>query len=208
MNVRIRRPIAQFAGRPQQADVDPLRAQHLALASRDIVTGTGRATVTVDDSESPLTWLARRKGGNGAPLIDSAQLESGERLRADFTRAQLMPRTTSNWSAAVAGGRRSASGGAATMTDAIVAARQRVQHALEAVGPEFAGVLLDVCCFLKGLEQVERERRWPLRSGKVVLRLGLDCLARHYGYRREIRGASMAPIRAWSADGSLDGGGE
>jgi hypothetical protein len=144
--------------------------------------------------------LARRKGRNGAALVDATQLEAGERLRADFTRAQLMPRTTSNWDAAVASGRRSTGGGAATMTDAIVAARQRVQHALDAVGPEFSGLLLDVCCFLKGLEQVERERRWPMRSAKVVLQLGLDRLARHYGYAREIRGAAHAPLRAWNAD--------
>ena len=182
-----------------QAEIDPLRAQHLALASREIVTATGRVTVTVDEGESPLAWLARRKGRDGTSLIDAVQLESGERLRADFTFAQLMPRTTSNWNAAGARERHSL-GGAVAMTDAVVAARQRMRHALDAVGPEFSGVLLDVCCFLKGLEQVERERRWPPRSAKVVLQLGLDCLARHYGYRREIRGAARAPLRTWSAD--------
>jgi hypothetical protein len=152
MSVRSRRSATQIAGRPQHADIDPLRAQRLALASRDIVTRTGNATVTVDDGESPLTWLARRKGSDGAALIDVTQLEADELLRTDFTRAQLMPRTTSNWSAAVASGRRTADGGAAAMTDMVVAARQRVQHALGAVGPEFARVLVDVCCFLKGLE--------------------------------------------------------
>jgi hypothetical protein len=182
-----------------RSEIDPLRAQHLALASREIVTALGRVTVTVDDGESPLAWLARRKGRDGTALIDAMQLETGERLRADFTFAQLMPRTTSNWNAAAVSGRHSIGGGAAVMTDAVVAARQRVRHALDAVGPEFAGVLLDVCCFLKGLEQVERERRWPSRSAKVVLQLGLDCLARHYGYRREIRGAVCAPMRAWNA---------
>jgi hypothetical protein len=182
------------------SDIDPVRARHLALGSREIVTAAGRIVVTVDDGESPLAWLARRKSGDGAPLIDAAQFESGERLRADFTFAQLMPRTTSDWNAAAASGRGGPGGGAAGMTDAVVAARQRVRHALEAVGPEFAGVLVDVCCFLKGLEQVERERRWPSRSAKVVLQLGLDSLARHYGYRREIRGAAQQPVRGWRAE--------
>jgi len=187
-------------GRPQEAQIDPLRAQHLTLARRQVQTESERTTVTVDDGESPLTWLAKRKGADGAPLIGAVQLEAGERLRADFTHAQLMPRTTSNWGAAVATGRRGAGGGAGAMTDMVVAARQRVRHALDAVGPEFAGPLLDVCCFLKGLEDVEREHRWPSRSAKVVLQLGLDCLARHYGYRREIHGAGQQALRAWSAD--------
>jgi hypothetical protein len=183
----------------QQPPVDRFRAQHLALASCDIETDTGRATVTIDEGESPLTWLSRRKGRDGALLISTVQLKAGERLRADFTRAQLMPRTTSNWTASVASGRRDGDS-AAVMTDAMVAARQRVRHALESVGPEFSGLLLDVCCFLKRLDDIERERSWPSRSAKVVLQLGLDRLARHYGYTREIRGPSRAPLRAWSAE--------
>ncbi len=85
------------------------------------------------------------------------------------------------------------------MTDVVVAARQRVRRALTAVGPEFADLLLDVCCFLKGLEQAECERAWPPRSAKVVLQLGLDCLARHYGLGREARGRARAPIEKWLA---------
>ncbi len=122
-------------------------------------------------------------------MIAPHQLQAGERLRADFTRAHLMPRTTSNWSSPISSGRRSAgSGRAATFTETMVAARQRVHQALDAVGPELAGLLLDVCCFLKRLEDVERERAWPARSAKVVLQLGLDRLARHYGYGGEAHG--------------------
>jgi hypothetical protein len=82
----------------------------------------------------------------------------------------------------------------------VIGARQRVRAALEAVGPEFSGLLVDVCCFLKRLEEVERERSWPLRSAKVVLQLGLDRLARHYGLHGEAHGKSKAAIRTWLAD--------
>jgi hypothetical protein len=90
-------------------------------------------------------------------------------------------------------------GGAGEMTDLIVASRQRVRLAMEACGPEFSGLLMDVCCFLRGLEEVERERGWPLRSAKIVLHLALDRLARHYGLRDEARGDASARVRVWLA---------
>jgi len=178
--------------------VDAFRARHLALGRRRIATEHGAAAVTVDEQESPLAWLARRRGRDGRALIEPHQLQAGERLRRDFTVADLMPHVTTNWDNPLASGGAVASAANDTMTDA----RRRVHAALEAVGPEFAGLLLDVCCFLKGLEDVEREQRWPLRSGKVVLQLALERLARHYGYAGETRGRARAPVRTWLAEGA------
>jgi hypothetical protein len=92
-----------------------------------------------------------------------------------------MPRITANWDAAVASGKRAGDGGIADLTDAVLAARQRVEKAIDAVGPELGGLLVDFCCFLKGIEEIERARRWPVRSAKLVLKLALSSLARHYG---------------------------
>lgn len=191
--------LARTAFAHMDAKLDPFLRQHLAIVHRDVDTVSGQTAVAVDDAESPLVWLARRKGRDGRALIEPIQLQAGERLRAEFTRAQLMPRVTSNWSAAVAHGRRGSGAGEVTFTEAVIAAQQRVRHTLEAVGPEFSGLLLDVCCFLKGLEDVERERAWPSRSAKIVLQLALDRLARHYGYSSEVRGRARAPIRTWLA---------
>ena len=137
---------ASRAGEPPTPAIDCYRGQHLDLAERQIATELGRTNVTVDESESLLAWLARRRGRNGRALIEPHQFQAGERLRADFTCAHIMPRTTSNWSSPISSGRRGAGGErAAAFTETMIAARQRVHQALDAAGPEFGGLLLDVC---------------------------------------------------------------
>ncbi|MGH6664826.1 MAG: DUF6456 domain-containing protein [Pseudolabrys sp.] len=179
--------------------IDQYRGQHLAVAERQITTERGRASVTVDEAESPLAWLARRRGRNGRALIEPHQLQAGERLRADFTCAHMMPRTTSNWSSPIASRRR---GGerAAAFTETMMAARQRVHRALEAAGPEFGGLLLDVCCFLKGLDDRTRARlAVALGQGRAATR------ARPAGATLWLRGASDRPIAR--GDQNMAGGG-
>jgi len=184
------------------AGSDPFLLQHGGIVPRARDRNDPVDAVLVDDAESPLAWLARRRGAGGKPLIDAALFQAGERLRADFTRAGLMPRVTSNWASPVTRGDRANASAPASFSDTVLAARERMTAALEAVGPEFSGLLLDVCCFLKGLEIVERERNWPQRTAKVVLGLALDRLARHYGIRAEVRGPSRAPTRHWRAPGA------
>lgn len=183
---------AALAAQTPADGVDAFRRQHLRL---EPVRISEQTCVLSNAAESPLVWLARRKGRDGRPLIDATQLLAGERLRADFTRAQMAPRVTSRWDGAVG----ASPGAALTYSDVVLLARQTLRAALDAVGPEFSGLLLDVCCFLKGLDDVERERGWPARSGKLVLQLGLDRLARHYGYAAQACGPHRQAIRAWEA---------
>ena len=199
MNSTVRKS-APHTPEPPRAEVDAFRGQHLELAQRQIAAEFGRANVTVDEAESPLAWLARRRGRNGRALIEPHQFQAGERLRGDFTRAHMMPRTTSNWSSPISSGRRGGGERASVITETTIAARQRVHQALDAVGPEFGGLLLDVCCFLKSLDDIEGERAWPARSAKVVLQLALERLARYYGLVAQARGRSHAPIRTWLAE--------
>jgi hypothetical protein len=189
------------AGSPASPDIGAFRARHLALSGRRMTTDFGPATVTVDEAESPLARLAKRRGCVGRALIAAHHLMAGKRLRYGFTRAHLMPRTNSNWESPMASGR-SDGDVIGQSTDVMIASSQRVNQALDAVGPEFSGLLLDVCCFLKGLEDIERERCWPIRSAKVVLQLGLDRLARHYGYAAQAQGRNEVPIRTWLAEGA------
>lgn len=158
---------------------DALGAQPRQVAS--VAVGTTAPTrAAINLSESPLGSLMRRKTKEGEAFLSEAEFHAGERLRADFTRGQLMPRLGASWVGSVSSGKRGAGGGVVELTDAAMAARLRVGKALDAVGPELSGVLVDVCCFLKGLEQVESERGWPVRSAKIVLKTALGALARHY----------------------------
>jgi hypothetical protein len=158
----------------------------------------------INDSESPLAWLRRRRDKQGNPLITVAQFDAGERLRADFYFAQMTPRTTSSWSGMPVerGMRRSAPGAGIDLADSVVAAKQRVYLALCSVGADLAGILIDVCGHLKGLEQFERGEGYPQRSAKLVLGLALTRLAQHYGLiRREDEHESIGRrLRHWGSD--------
>lgn len=170
-------------------EIDPFRAQHGEYRRR--APQKGARPALVNDAESPLAWLARRKGADGKPFLEAAQIEAGERFRRDIEQAQILQRVTANWEAAVSAPGRGADAGVA-VTEIAMDARKRLTRAYEAVGPELAGLLTDVCGYLKGLETIESERGWPTRSGKVVLKMALDLLARHYG----IGNAATGPARA------------
>ena len=155
--------------------------------------------VVLDERESPLLWLHRRPGKDGAPQISAAEFAAGERLRADLTLAQMLPRVTVNWDAALAAGTHAPARGPAEASDSSLAARQRVRLACKRLGPELSGLAIDVCGFLKGLDQVERERKWPARSAKVVLRLALSALVEHYGLGAK---QDRAVSHAWRTQGA------
>jgi Domain of unknown function (DUF6456) len=151
------------------------------------------------EASNPLLWLYRRKGKSGESIIGAAAFAAGEKLRSDLTFSGMLPNVTMNWSNA-GGADRSHAGVKLNPTEAALAARQRVDLAMRAVGPEFAGLLMDLCGFCKGLEMIEMERGWPQRSGKVVARFALAALSRHYGLDDVARGRNSLPVRRWAAE--------
>lgn len=175
------------------APVDFQNASH-DLALMELQDGT---RVLVNRDESGLSRVARMKKPDGSPFLDQAAIASGERLAADIMRAGMVPGVTMRWDATGSSGDHRAN-----PADMMIAARQRVEAALDFVGLDFAGLMIDLLAFSKGVEDIERERRWPQRSGKIFIAMALARLANHYGYAAEVRGADVVKSRVWHAEGA------
>ena len=171
-------------------DAGALAAQHRVLAP------AGEARINLN--ESPLARLASASGGEAA-FLDRHQAEAGERVRRLVERAQLTPRLTMAYSAARTAGTRQQT--ARDISDLAADARRALAELHRVLPRDCAGVVLDICGLLKGLQEVERDRGWPRRSAKLVLRIGLEQLAQHWGI------GPFAIGRARQGRGGLDGRG-
>ena len=150
-------------------------------------------------AESPVGWLARRRGADGKPFLCRNEVAAAERLRFDFERSQLAPGVTQDWrrflTSGVEGGRR-VSAQEREIDGGASAARERLSEALETLGPSLSDVALRVCCFLEGIEAVETSMHWSRRSGKVVLKIALQRLAEFY---EGVSVRDSAAIETWRA---------
>jgi len=129
-------------------------------------------------AESPLTALGRRVGKDGKSFLGKDLILAGERLREDFELAQMGARVAQNWDRFLTIG--TAGDYGAGPSEGPRAARARVGAALKDLGPGLGDIALRCCCFLEGLETAEKRMGWSARSGKIVLRIALQRLRRHY----------------------------
>lgn len=130
--------------------------------------------------ETPVMALARRRDRNGAPFLAPELVVAAERLREDFEVAQTGPRVTQGWEVFLTGGVSASAHGDRGSGAGQSAARERVAAALRELGPGLGDMALRCCCYLEGLEAAERRLGWSARSGKIVLRIALMRLHRHY----------------------------
>jgi len=168
---------------PDEETPDQFAGQHREWGEREVSDGQGRLNrMRMNLAESPLGVLARRRDGDGRPFLAPELVAAGERLREDFELAQMGPRVAQNWERFMTGGSRGqyrpelGQGGPGGSERA----RERVAAALADLGPGLGDMVLRCCCFLEGLEAAEKRMGWSARSGKIVLRIALMRLKRHY----------------------------
>ncbi|MCZ8188106.1 MAG: DUF6456 domain-containing protein [Beijerinckiaceae bacterium] len=165
-------------------------SQHREIVFRPEPELAGQV-VAVNLREDPLQMLRRQR--HVAHLVGPAEIEAGLRLRADLRLAGTIPTITMDWTRPAVDG---SAGEGLALGEQVVAARQRVDRALRAVGPDFSGILVDICGFGKGVEALEREQALPVRSGKIALAFALRVLARHYGLDNLATGLRAGRIQA------------
>ena len=143
----------------------------------DAMDGGSQRSRRYHGTESPLVGLARRKDRDGKPFLDRSLVVAGERLREDFELAQVGQPVIESWDAFM---QEPVLAEPAQACGAL-AARYRLRMALTELGLGLGDIVLRCCCFLEGLEQTEKTMGWSARSGKIVLRIGLERLKNHYG---------------------------
>jgi len=158
-NHRDPRPLAQL---PIPGDTRPKAGEAL------------RRSVTVNLAESPLGWLYAR--GH----LSDRQYDAGEKLRADYERAQMAPGITMRWSPTPALRGRRAAPDMLEASERQLVAKRRFDQAMELLGRDLSHIAWRVICACEGVPVAEKALGWPARSGKLVLGIALDRLADYY----------------------------
>lgn len=140
--------------------------------------------------------LAAARSGEEAFLAPHHAV-AADRLERLIERAQLRQRVTMSYDPAAVGPRGRNGNGPETASDNAADARRKLNMLAQRLPPDCWGVLVDVCGLGKGLQQVETERRWPRRSAKLVLRIGLEQLASQLGINPQASGKDTLPARHW-----------
>lgn len=147
--------------------------------------------------DDAIARLATRRDKDEAPFLAPHHLAAAERLERLIRRGQLAPRVTMSYDPAGVGGRNRSGNGVEVASDSATSARQKLNGLAASLPADCWGVLFDVCGLGKGLQLVETERRWPRRSAKLVLRIGLDQLASHFGLSSHAAGTEGKGSRHW-----------
>lgn len=153
-----------------------------------------------DDFEIPAIAMLARPRGSDPAFLAAHHLMAARRIRRLFERTQLRQRTTMTYGPRIGTSRRPEN--ADDITDMAADARKALGRLYRQLPADCMDVVIDICGFEKGLQDVEAERGWPRRSAKLVLRIGLDAIARLNGLTETATGPEAPRQRLWMDDGA------
>ena len=159
-----------------------ITAHVIGKISRYTITTAGRTYVqsaSDHDEEArrlhapdpPVIALSRRRDKNGETFLTTEHVKIAERIREDYEIAALTDPQLSHWSYVQKNIEQ------ADQFD-FTLSRDRLIAILSRLGPSMGEAIYRCCCRLEGLESLEQRKFWSARSGKIVLRIALECAQR------------------------------
>jgi hypothetical protein len=160
--------------RRQQAETDcPHAEQHRLMASRKILDPEGvLASAQINLFDNPL--------GRWRHHFSLNEINASTQFRADYYHATMSQRVTRSWSAAAMQGCTSGRQSEEEARASTIAAKQRVQAALDCLGQGMGQVVMAICIDEECMSALERRFGWVERSGKSFLKMALQRLVEHY----------------------------
>jgi hypothetical protein len=122
---------------------------------------------------SPIETLRRLRDKSGDHFISQKMLEAGRRFREDFEICKVSSKTEASKS--------NKNDGAHHKAPFLgYDSRERLNGAIDFLGPMLSDVAIRCFCHMQGMEKLEKELGWSARSGKIVVRVVLMQLESYY----------------------------
>lgn len=175
-----------------------LEGQDLADQHREIVVKANGTRKNLAQGTLG-TLVIGQKGAQ--PFMQRHHVEAANRIEKLVEQAQMRQRTTMSYDPTRVGGKSGSGSAGPELGGRAIDARNTLNACLGKLAPDCAGVVLDVCGLQKGLQLVEQERKWPRRSAKMILRVGLDQVAIHFGITPSVIGSQSNRPQQWIQHG-------
>ena len=105
---------------------------------------------------------------------------AGATLRRDYEAAALGPHVPMSWENIPLSRQKRGVPTGLNRTERMMQAKTQFDGAISALGPDLSDIAWRVICVGESVPAAEREMSWPVRSGKLVLKIALDRLAVFY----------------------------
>lgn len=162
-----------------------LKRQHLRLLQED--NHLPQPTGPVVGANDTIARLSRANKGEAEAFLLPHHVLVANRVSILIERSRLRPNITQNLSV-LRQPKGTTPAGIADLSDMSLDCRKKLTELISHLPKDCAAVVVDICGFDKGLQQIEFERQWPRRSAKLVLRMGLDHAAEFWNINAYAKG--------------------